>query len=147
MIVRQANESDIPQILKNGRTFTESIGYDGIEYDEAEMLEATRQMMADGLLVIAEVDGIHLGGVGALRTPVFMSKSVLAMERFWWVVPDQRAYGVGKALLFAFEKAAKEAGCTHVAMIALENADLPKVSALYQKAGYAPSEHTFMKRL
>jgi GNAT superfamily N-acetyltransferase len=147
VIVRQATEIDIPQILKNGRAFVESIKYDGIEYDEAEMLKAAQQMMADGMLVIAEEDGYHLGGVGAVKTPVFMSNAVIAMERFWWVVPDQRAAGVGKAVLFAFEKAAREAGCSHVAMIALEDENLPKVDGLYRKAGYAPFEHSYMKRL
>jgi GNAT superfamily N-acetyltransferase len=147
VIVRQAIEADIPQILVNGRRFVESLKYE-FEYDPAEMEKAARQMMADGLLVIAvDDDGAHLGGVGAIRQPVFMSKSVLAMERFFWVVPDQRAGGIGKALFYAFEKCAKESGCTDVAMIALEDESLHKVDALYRKAGYAPFEHTYMKRL
>jgi GNAT superfamily N-acetyltransferase len=148
MNIRLATEADIPQMLVNGRVFVESTAYREMQYCEASMTRAFEQMINDGLCIIAEVDGQHVGGVGAVKGPVFINEAITAAnERFWWVVPDERAAGVGKALLMALHHYAKKAGCDYLLMIALHNEELLKVDAAYSKAGFVPSEHIYMKRL
>jgi GNAT superfamily N-acetyltransferase len=146
--VRLATSEDIPQMLKNAQTFISATAYREIAFCEASMTKAFQQMIADGLCIVAEVDGYHLGGVGAVKGPMFLNESVIAaMERFWWVIPDERAFGVGKALLMALHHHAKQAGCEFLMMIALHNDELPKVDAAYTKSGFVPSEVTYLKRL
>ena len=147
MLLRPANTSDIPQILANGKTFATS-AYPGIPFDEETFFGCVMQMMNDGLLIVAEENGEHFGGVGAIKGPLFINTSVsIAMERFWWVKPEHRASGIGRDLLKALEAAAKEQGCARVLMIALHNDELPFVDGFYKKFGYAPMEHFYAKVL
>lgn len=109
------------------------------------MTEAFYQMIEDGLCIVAEVEGHHLGGVGAVKGPMMFDKnSTMAYERFWWVEPDQRAAGVGKALFKAINDAAKKAHCDYLIM--LSPSDL-RVDAMYEGAGMKPLEHTFWSKL
>lgn len=147
MIIRPATSEDIPQMLVNGETFTKA-AYPNIPYHAPSFNNCITQMRNDKLLLIAEEDGIHLGGVGAVRGPLFINESLFAAsERFWWVKPDKRAGGVGKALLAAIELAAAQARCDFLCMIALHNTDLPLVDGFYKAFGHSPSEHIYMKAL
>lgn len=147
MILRDARLDEIPQMVANGRAFAEA-AYPEIPYDEASFIKCIHQMHAERLLIVAEEDGVHLGGVGALTGTICINENVkVASERFWWVKPDQRAAGVGKSLLIAIEEASKEAGCQFQAMIALHNQDFPMIDGFYKKAGYRCAEHMYMKAL
>lgn len=111
------------------------------------MTEAFYQMMEDGLcfVVVGEDGETHLGGVGAVKGPLFFKRSAnVANERFWWVVPDDRGVGVGKLLLKKLFQAAKEQGCQFLMMISL--ADL-KVDAIYKSMGMTETEHCFLRAL
>lgn len=134
----------MPQMLANARKFIDTTPYREFPYDEESMRSEFVSMMEHGLCVIAEEDDIHLGGVGAVKGPLFLDKRVsIAGERFWWVEPNERAAGVGKALLQAIHVAAKEAGCTYLMMLSLDDA----ADKLYAKLGFDEVEHAFMKRL
>lgn len=131
-------------MLANARKFIDSTFYKEIPFVEADMEDAFMQMMEDGLCVVAEVDGIHVGGVGAIKGPIFFNKGIaVSLERFLWVVPDERAGGIGKALLEAIEDAARKAKCDYLNMISLDE----NVSKIYVKRGFTVVEHMHMKRL
>lgn len=146
-MIRHAVQADIPQVLANGRTFSEA-AYPEVPYDADSFIHCVKQMMSDGLLIIAEEDGIHLGGVGAVSGPIEINHSLKgASEKFWWVKPDQRAAGVGGALMVAFEDACRNAGCYSYSMIALHDVALPIVDGFYKKSGLRLAEHIYMKVL
>lgn len=134
----------MPQMLVNARKFIDAIpAYQGL-YDEESMRGEFHRMMEDGLLLIAEENGIHLGGVGAAVTPFFINQNLkIAGERFWWVEPNERAQGVGKALFEAIFAAAKEAGCDFLMMLSLADS----VSQLYKRLGFTEVEHIYLRRL
>lgn len=147
MHIRPANLSDIPQMLVNARRFIDSTPYKDFPYDDASMTEAFHQMMEDGLcfVVVGEDGETHLGGVGAVKGPLFFKRDAnVASERFWWVVPDDRGVGVGKLLLKKLFQAAKEQDCQFLMMISL--ADL-KVDAIYKSMGMTETEHCFLRAL
>jgi GNAT superfamily N-acetyltransferase len=135
----------MPQMLANARKFIDKTPYKDFPYDEESMRDEFLSMMECGLCVIAEVDGIHVGGVGAVKAPLFLNKKTfVAGERFWWVVPDDRARGVGKALLKEIHVAAKKAGCDYLMMLSLAD---PTIDQIYLGLGFTEVEHSFMKRL
>lgn len=147
MLLRQADSTDLDQILANGKTFSES-AYPDIPYDPESFFDCAMQMMADGLLIVAEEDGQHMGGIGAIKGPLAINKHVtVAMERFLWMKPEHRKSGIGGILLDELEKAAKAQGCARILMIALEDESLPVVGGFYKKKGYRAMEHFFMKVL
>lgn len=135
----------MPQMLANTRRFIEATPYKDIEVIDDDMRDEFLAMMEAGLLVIAEEDGKHMGGVGAVASPLFINRSlVTASERFWWVAPEHRASGLGKVLFKAIYEAAKKSGCSHLVMFSLCD---PYVDALYEKAGMTKTDHTFMVKL
>lgn len=148
MKIRQATEKDIPQMLANGRTFA-TAAYPQIPYDESSFLRDCEAMISDGLCIVAvDEDDVHLGGVGARKVPLFINDDFsFAMERFWWVSPEQRSSGVGLRLLMSIEQAAKDAGCSHLLMLSLVGPDATKADAIYAKAGYVMTEHVHSKVL
>jgi GNAT superfamily N-acetyltransferase len=135
-------------MLVNARKFIDSTKYKDFPYDAESMESEFLQMMEDGLTVIAEHDGVHLGGAGAVKGPLFFNRAVsIAYERFFWVEPGERAGGVGKALFAALKAASKAAGCRYRNMIALENEAFPYVDALYRKDGLELAEHSYIGEL
>lgn len=144
MNIRQATLDDLPQMLENARRFIDSTPYKDIPYDEESMRGEFLTMMEDGLCIVAEVDGKHLGGVGAVKAPLFFNRSIqVAGERFWWVTPDDRAAGVGKSLLKAIHEAAKDAKCEYLMMLSLADS----VGQIYLKLGFTEVERGYLKRL
>lgn len=148
MIIRPATEKDIPQMLVNGRTFTEA-AYPDIPYDEESFLRECAAMIADGLCIVAvDENDVHLGGVGARAGGAFVNESYrVAQERFWWVAPEHRSSGVGFRLLIALEQAARDAGCHRLMMLSLCNQDVDKADAIYRKCEYVKTEHAHAKVL
>lgn len=145
MSIRPATLVDMPQMLLNARKFIDTTVYKDIPYNQDSMRDAFLQMLEDGLLLVAEENGVHLGGVGAVRGPLYLNDRIsIAQERFWWVEPSERSAGIGKGLLIAIEKAAKDAGCAYLCMIALANTGVEKV---YEKFGYSLSEMNYLKAL
>ena len=132
-------------MLANAQRFISATPYSDIPFDEQSMEDAFVLMMECGLCIIdVDAEGNHLGGAGAIKGPLYFNNNVqIAMERFWWVVPDERAKGVGKALYQALESSAKDAGCTHLMMIGLDN----EVYQLYERLGFKKTEEVFIKRL
>lgn len=131
-------------MLANARKFIDSTPYKDIPFDEEAMSNAFLQMIEDGLCIVAEVDGHHLGGIGAVKGPIFFNNSVnVANERFWWIEPSERAAGVGKALLKAIHEAAKKAKCDYLMMLSLADS----VGQIYLNLGFSEVERMYLKRL
>jgi GNAT superfamily N-acetyltransferase len=72
----------------------------------------------------------------------------VASELFWYIRPEFRSLGAGKALLVGLEEAARKEGVEFLAMMVLCDAGDPeRAAAIYTANGYQRSEMTFMKRM
>ena len=143
--IRAAVIEDIPQMLANTVKFLQATPYKYLEFVPGDMQEELLAMMNSNLCFIAEADGVHLGGVGAVISPLFINNKILiAAERFWWVDPDSRDTGVGKSLFVAIYTAAKTVGCDYLTMFSLAD---PAVDKLYERAGMVKTDHTWMAKL
>lgn len=148
MRVVLATEADIPNVVRMGRLFWSQTPYNEIPYCPDSVAFTCRQMIAQDLLLIAEVEGEVAGAVGALASPLFTNRSVLVgAELFWWVEPQHRNSGIGKLMLSGIEAAAKAAGVYRFSMMAFEQIEPEKAAAVYQRCGYVPTERTFNKVL
>lgn len=143
--IRDATEEDIPRIVEMGRTFVEVSGQEDIgTYDDEMAAVTVRSCMADGVVLVIEVDGKVVGMAAALVYRVYYSRDdFTAQELFWWVEPEYR--GIGDELRKMLERRAKEKGARTLFMIALEK--MKWVGKLYERAGYRPFEHTYVKEL
>lgn len=144
-MIREAEEHDIPMLLKMGARFHEASGFIEMPFDAASLEGTLRSLIEseDGVVLIG--DG---GMAGVLVYPCYFNHTQRqAQELFWWVDQDKRSTGLGRALLEGVEAWAKERGASTLTMICLDALDGERVSSLYRRAGYRPSERNFLKRL
>ena len=147
--VRLATQDDVKAIVRMGRAFWAAIPYnDGVPYCPDSLALACDQMINQGLLVYAHDDGVAVGAVGALASPMFVNREKLvAAELFWWVEHPYRNTGVGSQMCAALEQAAKSLGVWRLSMMAVEGMELEKVASMYERFGYLPVERTWSKSL
>lgn len=147
---RPAAQADIPQLVRMGVAFFEESGYaDVTTLDVGAITKLFRDLIdGQGALLVVEADGKIVGMAAGIVYPFYFNRDhITGQELFWWVHPEHRANGVGSQLLKALESWAKEAGAESFTMVALPQLELEKVGSLYRKAGYRPSENTFIRRL
>lgn len=143
--IELGTEADIPYGAIAGRKFYETTAYTDIRYDVPTVERLLAKMIGEQMLVVMKADGIIVGGAGGLTGPIFFNdNSKVGFECFWWIEPEHR--GQGLELLRALERAAKEAGCTHWVMMALEDQTVEQVDVLYRRRGYQRIERGYLKR-
>lgn len=144
-MIRPATESDIPALVEMGRRFFDASGYEDItEYDPETVTRTFHLLMNGGVLLVVDSDGV-VGAAGAMVYPFYFNAAhMTGQELFWWVDPEYR--GVGNDLRKALETAVQEKGAKSFSMIALERLNPELVGALYRRAGYRASEHSYIKR-
>lgn len=137
-MIREARVSDIPALLKMGRAFADKANLaEHVGYDPANMENTFAEMIAGEhyCLFIGQS-----GAIGGAKSPhPFNYSHWIAQELFWWSEGRE-----GLRLLAAFEEWAGE-HCQSVRMITLEAVNPERMGRLYQKRGYDPLEHGYIK--
>lgn len=137
-MIRDATSDDIPRLLEMGAQFFGAAKLiEPGSYDPETARKTCEHLIRDdsGILLICET-----GMIGGLVFPSYMTGELTAQEFFWW-----DSGGAGLALLKAFEEIARGLGAKSVSMIALETLYPERVARIYQKAGYALRERSYMK--
>jgi GNAT superfamily N-acetyltransferase len=148
MQVRQATPDDVPAIVRMSERFYETTSYcRWADFNPDTVQALAENLAANHVLLVAEHDGQVVGMVGLFVAPfMFNAERVAAYEVVWWVDPEGRETGAGKALLRAIEPACREKGCAAVQMVHLHNSP-PQAAMLYERAGYAHTESSYTKLL
>ena len=100
----------------------------------------------EALVMVAEHEGEIVGGLGALKFPMFFSSVHAAMELFWYVAPERRGSRDAVRMLRVLEQWARTVGCKVLTMIAIAIDGSPAAD-LYKREGFAPLETHFVKGL
>lgn len=104
-------------------------------------------MIEEGIahVLVIDDDGVIKGALGFIVAPDLHEDVTVAVETFWFVLPEYR--GGGKELMFAFEKMAKELGCKRTAMIHMVDSMPDTLETFYQKNGYKLIEKHYTKEI
>jgi len=136
-MIREATLEDIPWLADIGRKFFAANEWPVKMNFSDEFLEKTlTHLINDEAGYILRND--H-GCIGCLFYPHYFTGELTAQELFWWADKD------GLKLLKAFENLAKEKGAKSIAMITLHGLNPERVGGLYERMGYFPLEHTYIK--
>lgn len=147
-MIRPAMSSDIPAMLEMGRKFFDASGYSDItEYHEESFRDVLERLItsADSLALVADEGGPVGMAAALLYFHFFNTNHKTSQELFWYV--DEKHRGIGTALLDALIAGVKAKGAQSVSMIALESLDPEKVSGIYARRGFRPSERTYVRSL
>jgi hypothetical protein len=139
-VIREAVVKDIPAILDIGRRFHAFSPWSDLPYSDDAVTQMIERMTASPDAVVFFNGSGVLGGVAS---PIYFGGGLVAQELFWFADKG------GRELLDAFEGWAKEKGAAGVLMISLaidERTD-ERMSAIYERRGYALRERNFYKGL
>lgn len=136
--MRQATGADIPRLLEWGQRFADKAKLgDHVGYEPNDMARTFAEMIANEHYCIFVGDS---GAIGGAKAPhPFNFSHWIAQELFWWSEGRE-----GLRLLNAFEDWARE-HCHSVRMITLEAVEPDRTARLYERRGYAPLEHGYIK--
>lgn len=137
-MIREATLQDIPVLLEMGERFSKVANLaEHVGYDAANMAATFRVMIEAPEHVIFIKDG---GAIGAMSGPhPFNYAHTVAQELFWWC-----ENGGGLKLLRKLEEWAKERGAS-LRMACLEAVEPKRTGQLFERLGYAPIEHGYIK--
>lgn len=146
MTIRQLKPDEVGVIREGTFSFFEAAQLGTLEWD---VWEANwRRLLENGRAVILAqwgADGIFNGALGAVIAPDLASHETVAIECFWYMLPDRRGNGI--ALLKAYENWARAMGCARVGIANLAHVNAERMAKLYQRMGYKPIDVNFQKRL
>lgn len=148
MHVRKATLADVPAIVRMSERFYATTGYSRwAEFNAGTVAALAENLTANHVMLVAEHAGDVVGMVGLFVAPFMFNNDLkAAYEVVWWVDPEGRSTGAGKALLAAIEPACRGAGCAAIQMVHLANSP-PQAALLYERAGYGHSESSYTKVL
>ncbi len=146
-MIRAATLADVPAVATMMRRFFEATKWSGMaEWNEGDARALLERLITrdDGaLLVLEERDGLA-GMVAAVLYGLYFNLGhITCQELFWWVEPERR--GKGLALWKAIEDVGRARGAKSFQMSSILRRD--RLDRIYKRAGYVPSESTYIKRL
>lgn len=136
-MVRRATAADVDECLRLGLQFH--------AYSPWAMFPADPEGLRAFLASLIEGGAVFLsegGMIGGVLTPLYFNPSLtIAAELFWWAPKD------GDALRQAFEAWAVESGAVGINFTGLADARAPAITRVYRRAGYAPVETSYFKKV
>ena len=145
-VLREATLEDVPRLVELARIFRQSTNYQSIIRENVDALTATAARLVagpDSTVIVATVKDYVVGMIGLLAFPHHASGDRTVSELFFWVQPEHR--GCGKQLLAEAEGWARREGATTIQLLCPY--DTPEVGSFYFRAGYAPIEIGYSKRV
>lgn len=141
-MIRLATVDDMPAIIEMGRRFHAASPWADMPIDEGHLVAHMTGFIEGDNSAVFVLDDLT-GGIGLFVSPVYFSPVLVAQETFWYC----EAPGRGGALLEVAEEWARNMGADHLSMICLEGKNRDIVGKIYERRGYRPTEHTYMKAL
>lgn len=144
MIIRRAQQGDIPRLVELGEEFALlSQPYHKFPVSREAIIISTNQMVNndDAVVIVMEIDGVVQGVIAGVLQKIFFSEDVALQELVWYVKKGFK----GLELLEAFEKIARSIGCQ--ALVVGNKPEYCDLGALYQRRGFTFLENQYTKRL
>ncbi len=91
--------------------------------------------------------GKYIGGIGGTVYRHPWSGKIECSELFWYILPEHRRTGAGKALLDKLEQWARSMGAGNLVMTYIHGIGDDKMKAFYYREGFFPLEHRVIKVL
>lgn len=150
-VIRNATIQDAVQIATLGSKFHEQAFWgDILEYSIEDTVASLECFIGQQnfICMVADVGGRFVSFGSLILSPVYFNHSHLSCEElFWWSDPESNYPGIGMKLKAKMEEEAKNRGALSIQMKSIDALNGDRMSNLYIRNGYRPSEHLFIKRL
>lgn len=147
-LIKDASQSDVPQIVGLARKFHAVSGYENIEFDEETVENLLSASIEQGLCPIGVVDDKIVGFLAGLSYPAILNANVMVgTEIAWWVEPEFRGKKIAIQLLLRAEENARAKGLYCWSMMCLEKLNADGLENIYERLGYEKAERTYLRIL
>ena len=145
MIIRDVEARDIPYVVKYAQDFMEYYPVP-LDYNIDDLMQTLIQVAENGIFLVAEKDGIIVGGLGAIVAPHYYAPMhLIASELFLWVDEGHRNSTIGPRLLKSFEEVAEEVGCKYISMTSTVRT--PNFKDYLERKGYREAETSYLREV
>jgi len=147
--VRRAVGADFPTLIAMGREMRdESPRFARLGYspERCHELLAGLSTSPQGLVLVAEQDGLIVGMLLGLASRHFFSDDITASELVVYVAPDARGGSAAVKLIRHFEAWAVEKGAADIVLGVSTEVHADRTAQFYERLGYLPSGHSLIKR-
>ena len=142
-MIREATIDDIPALVAMGKEFFDLTGLP-IEYDGNSVAQMITNLIKNEDAVVLVDDEVK-SAIAGLVYPFYFNTDILSgNEMFWWVSPEKR--GTGLRLVDKLEDWARDKGADLFQMTCLHEGH-EKIGRYYERRGYMPTEHNYMRAL
>lgn len=148
-MIRPLLPTEVSLCLPGGEAFFAEAKLPG-KFSPSEFVGRMTSLIESGAGIIIGAfaqSGEIQGAIAGVAYDDIYTGDRVAVEMFWFMLPEARG-GVGAfRLLHAFEKWARSGGCKRCAMIHLLAINSEPLQAIYQRMGYRPVETNYLKDL
>lgn len=146
-MIRRALPDDVPTLVVLGRKFWDVSPWSKLAFSDDTALEKALEAAIgnqDAAVFVIERDGAVVGAISMFSGSCWAAPSLkIVQEGFWWV--ERSGASEARALLQAAEDWAIEIGAGAILMVRLEGLRDAALDRYYQRCGYLPIEHTYVR--
>ena len=149
MNVRFAHVWELEAGIPAGKLFEQQGNFPG-GFDVSHFIHVWTHNLRSGCgKIVAAFDerGTFCGALGGTVSETDFSPTKIAMQRFWFALPQHRAAAVGLKLVAPFEGWAKEQGAKFCVLNQLHSNGQERPSGGYERMGYRKIETRYVKEL
>lgn len=147
-MIRPATNDDIPRIIELGHLLHQSSSYAGMEFDPGMAGSFIESLISGlGVVFVAEIDGVVVGGLAGGITEQWFSSELLAFDYSFFIDPKTRSGITATKLVKAFTSWAKLRGAKHVQIGITTGINVEGTSRFYRALGFEDAGLFFNKEL
>lgn len=139
MSIRTATTADVPRLVELGAALhAESPRWSRIPYDPARAAETLTRLIlsADGVVFVAERNGVVAGGIAAVVQEHWACDARVAHEMSFFVAPEHRGGFVACRLICAMRAWAEIKGAAWLHVGTSTGVDPEMTAQLYERLGF-----------
>ena len=148
MIIRPLKIHELPLALEGGESFFQEGKLPG-KFNGPYFLSCWTDYLKSGtgefIGLLSDDERSLRGALGAIFYRDPFTSDLVAVEQFWYVMPDDRGDGI--RLFDVFIASARERGCRRVMMIHLKGLYPDALRRLYERRGFKEIETSFVRQL
>ena len=147
-MIRSATAADIPRIIELGTLLHATSSYSKMAFVPAKAAAFMQALMErDGVVFVAEIDGVVVGGMAGGVVDQWFSDELIAYDFSIFVEPRRRNGLIAIKLMRAFEEWARIKGAKQIHMGIGTDINVEGTSRLYEHMGFRHFGPLFMKEL
>lgn len=146
MIIQRGSKERYQEALELVRNFhKEALSEYALRIDESSLVSFFDKCVEQSFLLIDESTNKCEGLIAGQEIKNFISGERFFQETIWYVNEHYRKYGI--KLFLEAQEILRQEGFSAIVMVALANSKTDKLFRLYERLGFVPIEHHFIRRL